>query len=164
MKVEVEIEDLETLLHATGVIKTIESSLRSYKEDPFVKPHLFYSEASNRLASAMNSARRAAAGTATPWDGELNDKEAQWLAQYSEKMTITEVTPGFRIKAKEIDTLAAKGCVKIGQGVKGAIWPGEIKADIRPTELYAVAITGRGIDKLRAYDAKQAELKSKKGD
>ena len=81
MKVEVEIEDLETIIFATSVIKTIESALQQRKQDPFVHPHLDYSKASEALTAAMNSARRAVADTKVEWDGALTDKEKELLVE-----------------------------------------------------------------------------------
>ena len=148
MKVEVDIEDLETIVFATGVIKTIEGALQSRKQDPFVQPHLEYSKAHNNLVAAMNSARRSEnTGTAIAWDGKLDDKELKMLVKFSAAPVIT-ITGEFRFKFNEIDRLLSKGCIRMGQRVEGAVWPGEPKADIRPTEDFAVAITQRGKDKL----------------
>lgn len=147
MKVEVEIEDLETIVFATAIIKTIESQLQTRKVDPFVKLHLEYSRAHDALVAAMNGARRSEAATATPWDGELDDKEIKLLKEFV-KSPVFEVTPEFRVKTKQVDSLMAKGCIRIGQLVSGAVWPGEQRPDLRPVEGFALAITPRGSDKL----------------
>lgn len=155
MKVEVEIEDLETLIFATSIIKTFESALQARKTDPFVKPHLDYTNASNNLTVAMNGARRAVSDTKTEWDGALSKDEIALLKEF-EKSKVFEVTAEFRTKTKEVDTLASKGCLRIGQLVSGAVWPGEERADIRPVPGYALAITPRGTEKLLTNASKQA--------
>lgn len=147
MKVEVEIEDLETIIFATAIIKSIESSLQQRKQDPFIKPHLDYSKASEALTQAMNYARRSEADTKIAWDGILSKNEVALLKEFVASDTF-EVTAEFRLKTKEIDQLAAKGCIRIGQLVSGAVWPGEARPDIRPVQGFALAITQRGKDKL----------------
>lgn len=148
MKVEVELDDLETLVFATSVIKAVEQALQQRKQDPFIKPHLEYTQASEALTAAMNGARRSQnPGTVVAWDGELTDKETKLLREFVAS-NVFEVTPEFRLKAKEVDSLAAKGCIRIGQLVAGAVWPGESKADIKPVAGFALAITPRGNDKL----------------
>ena len=147
MKVEVDIEDLETIIYATAIIKTIESSLKTRKQDPFVNPHLEYTKAHDQLVAAMNGARRANAPTVTTWDGELSSKELKLLQQFM-TAPVFEVSPEYKLKHDEVDSLTAKGCIRIGQLVAGAVWPGEPKADIRPVAGFALAITKRGNDKL----------------
>ena len=147
MKVEVEIEDLETIIFATAIIKSIESALQQRKQDPFIKPHLDYTAASEALTQAMNSARRSVADTKIEWDGALTKDEQALLKEFVASNTF-EVTAEFRLKTKEVDQLAAKGCIRIGQLVSGAVWPGEDRPDLRPVQGYALAITSRGKDKL----------------
>ena len=147
MKVEVELEDLETIIFATAAIKTIEGALASRKQDPFVKPHLEFTNAHNNLVAAMNSARRATAGTVTQWDGVLDKNEIKLLKEF-DTVNVFEVDGSYRALHKEVDTLMSKGCIRIGQLVAGAVWPGEPKADIKPVEGFALAITQRGRDKL----------------
>lgn len=147
MKVEVDFEDLERIIYATAIIKMIESALQSRKQDPFVQPHLNYTEAHNNLVEAMNHAKRADAGTKTEWDGALTDKEIKLLKQFKAH-GVFEVTGTFRFKNEHVDTLAAKGCIRIGTMVKGAVWPGQERPDIKATENFALAITRRGQDKL----------------
>lgn len=150
MKVEVEIEDLETIIFATAVIKNIESQLQARKTDPFVRQHLEYTTASNNLTAAMNGARRSAdtSNTITQWDGKLNKDEIKFLQKF-DQYPVFEATPDYRLKHDEVDTLAAKGCIRIGQRVAGAIWPGETKADLMPVVGFCVAITQQGRDKLK---------------
>jgi hypothetical protein len=148
MKVEVEIEDLETIVFATAVIKTVEGALQSRKQDPFVRPHLEYTKAHDALVLAMNSARRSESSgmTATAWDGDLTDNEIRLLQNF-EDIPVLVIAPEFR-KKHPVDSLTAKGCLRIGQCVEGAVWPGESKADIRPLPSFAIAITPRGREKL----------------
>lgn len=148
MKVEVEIEDLETIVFATAVIKTVEGALQSRKQDPFVRPHLEYTKAHDALVSAMNSARRSESSgmTVTAWDGDLTDNEIALLEEFEDSPSLV-INPQFR-KKHPVDDLAAKGCLRIGQCVEGAVWPGEAKADIRPLPTFAIAITLRGREKL----------------
>lgn len=147
MKVSVEIEDLETLIFATSVIKVIEGALQSRKSDPFVKPHLQYTDAVDRLTADMNHARREHADTIVQWNGALTHKEEELLKQFVASPTF-QIDGEFRLKTKEVDQLAAKGCIRIGQLVSGAVWPGEQRADIRPVAGFALTITQRGKDKL----------------
>lgn len=160
MKVEVEIEDLETVVFATAALKTIEGALQSRKEDPFVKPHLNFTPAHNNLVAAMNGARRSVtADTATLWDGELNEKEIK-LLQLFVASPVHEVDSEYRKRHTEIDSLASKGCLRIGQLVAGALWPGESKPDIRPIEGYALTMTPRGTTKLYQALGGKNETKS----
>jgi hypothetical protein len=148
MKVEVELEDLETLIFATAIIKTFEGALQQRKQDPFIKPHLDYTKAHGALTLAMNSARRSEnAGTLIAWDGELDDKEIKFLELFV-KAPVFEIDGEYRKKHSEIDSLMAKGCIRMGQCVMGAVWPGEPKADIKPIPAFALAITKRGEEKL----------------
>jgi hypothetical protein len=149
MKVEVELEDLETILFSTSAIKNIEAALQARKQDPFVKPKLEYTEAHNKLVEAMNHVRRAAAGTATNWDGKLTKDEIKFLDTLSGNGVMFEVTGRERLEQPEIDTLAAKGCVRIGQEVAGAVWSGQDRPDLKPLDSYTIIITDRGSKKLQ---------------
>lgn len=68
--VTVDLDDLETIVMTTGALKTIEGALNARKNDPFVHQYLDFSEAHDRLSSAMRNAKRADAGTLVPWDGK----------------------------------------------------------------------------------------------
>lgn len=125
MKVEVDLEDLETIVFATAVIKNIETQLASRIEDPFVKPHLDYSKAHNNLVTVLNSAKRSQADTKTPWDEKLDKKEIDLLKEFG-KVSVFEVAGDFRMGQSEVDSLAAKGCLHIGQLVAGAAADAEI--------------------------------------
>lgn len=148
MRVEVELEDLETIVFATAALKTIEAALRSRREDPFVKPHLEFGTAHNNLVAAMNGARRsAAADTATLWDGTLSKKELELLEQFI-KSPVLQIDGTFRTEHDEVDSLVSKGCLRMGQLVQGAVWPGESRPDIQAVPGFALTITQRGKEKL----------------
>lgn len=151
MKVEVEIEDLETIVFATAAIKTIETALQQRKQDPFVKPYLDFTNAHNNLVAAMNGARRAEADTATKWDGQLTKNELYLLGEFAATLTAgneIKFDGEYRLKTPEVGTLMAKGCIRVGQGVVGVVWPGDKQASIKPISYYLVDVTKRGQDKL----------------
>ena len=154
MKVEVELADLETIVFATAAIKTIEEVLNRRKTDPFVKPHLNYTHAHNSLTAAMNGAKRGKSEYRTDWNGELNDEEFKLLKQL-DTIPVDEIPPGYRLSIPSYDTLLAKGCIRMGQCVVGAVWAGEQAPDIKPVEMFAVQITQRGKDKLQEALAKK---------
>jgi hypothetical protein len=156
VKVEVELEDLETTIFAAAAIKTIEEVLNRRKTDPFVKPHLDYTQAHNNLTAVMNSAKRDKSGYRTNWNGELTDEEFKLLKLLG-TIAVDEIPPGYRLSVPSYDTLLAKGCIRMGQCVVGAVWAGEQQPDIKPTEMFAVAITQRGRDKLQEILMKKAE-------
>ena len=157
MKVEVDLGDLETIVFATAAIKSIENALQARKQDPFVKPHLAYAEAHDRLVGAMNGARRATADTKTAWDGDLTIQEVRILKKLWD-VPLSVIGAEYRQKHPEIDKLLAKGCIRMGQCVEGALWAGETRADIRPTSLFAIAITQRGKEKFEQAIAKNPDL------
>lgn len=148
--VTVDLDDLETIIFATGAIKTIEGVLASRRSDPFVQPHLDFKAAHDRLGSAMRDVRRAEAGT---------------LVNYSEPLTVEEVTALREIdfgkdvlsqdekapnkKKKEsmsvYDRLAAKGMVVMGNFVRGVVWAGASAPEIVPDPKgFAIKLTNRG--------------------
>ena len=156
MKVEVELDDLETLIFATAVIKQIENALVAHKHDPFVKPHLLYGDALNNLTAVMNQSRRTAAGTKISWDGALTYAEATFLRDVGRMFDATSeyffIDGTYRLEHSVIDQLAAKGCIKIGQSIRGVIWSGDSRPAIRPLPNFQVMVTPRGYEKLKAYD------------
>ena len=161
MKVEVEFEDLETIVFATAAIKQIETALAARKQDPFVRPHLAYTNAHNNLTAAMNSARRAQADTLVAWDGELSNDEIKLLTRLTNyDLPTVEVTGDYRRKTSEIDTLSAKGCIRIGQRVEGSVWPGEPSAELRIVPSFSLQITRRGKEKLEQALLKKVEKTS----
>lgn len=162
--VTVDLDDLTTIVFATGVIKTIEGALASRRNDPFVRPHLDFTEAHERLATAMRNASRREAGTAVNFDEPLTRNEVRKLRDIL-KVIDNVRGPGinlswFRIsgpdKAEgEYDSLAAKGCIRIGQAVTGVIFAGENKPSLVPDAErgYLVEVTDRGRAMLTAIDA-----------
>ena len=159
--VTVDLADLETLVLTTGALKTIESALAQRKNDPFVRPHLEFTEAHDRLATAMRNATRAAAGTLIAWDGELDADEIKLLrltADHEIWVSRGEKVPKEGEQVSVVDRLAAKGCVIMGHFVTGILW-----ADTKAPELkidpkgFPVKITDRGRQKLVALDVKKAE-------
>ena len=160
MKVEVNLEDLECIVFATAVIKTIEGALASRKTDPFVRPHLDYTMAHDNLVSAMNAARRTESGTAVGWDDPLTEKEIEFLKEINDKIEklsvgrsyylISDNDSNFLKKKEKADSLACKGCVRIGQSVEGIIWPGDKQPELHKGVVFVVQITQRGLDKLNS--------------
>lgn len=152
--VTVDLEDLETLVMTTGALKTIEGALAQRKQDPFVRQYLEFTAAHDRLASAMRNARRAEAGTLIQWDGDLTEEQERLLRELDRtEMGVMEVrNKGF------YDSLAAKGCVLIGQCVAGIVWPGQSQAEIKPYHAYAVKIMPRGREKLAKIDAEKVKV------
>lgn len=150
-KVTVDLVDLETIVFATAAIKTIEGALAARHNDPFVQPHLDFTEAHNRLATEMRNAKRADADTLVAWNGTLDDEEIRCLKGFDEPFLVIEPkdkAPKFGQQMSIFDQLAAKGCVEIGQVVSGVVWPGRDRPDIRTDPYYAVRMTQRGYDKL----------------
>jgi hypothetical protein len=156
MKVEVEIEDLETIIYATAIIKTIEQQLQSRKQDPFVREHLNYTAAHDALVTAMNHARRGTADTQTQWDGALTKKEIDYLTLLEKYKKDTVLPPNppnpdfdDSVAIWElVDELMAKGCVQKGQAVAGTVWPGDTQADVTASACFHVRLTKRGVEKL----------------
>lgn len=148
-KVEVDDSDLETLIFATSVLKTIEGALISRKSDPFVRPHLDYTRALDNVTTAWRNSKRTSAGTAIAWDGELDSFERDFLKSICGFECSNTITVEYRLNHPEIDRLAAKGCIQLGQCCEGAVWAGENTPDIRPIPKFAVRVTPRGIEKFK---------------
>lgn len=150
--VTVDLDDLEKLVFGSGALKTIEGALVQRKEDPFVKPHLDFTDAHNRLAGVMRQARRNPADTVVDFNESLTDDE---------KYALRQVRPGFSItpemkmpKAGEVmsvyDRLAAKGCVVMGQLLVGVLWADNPRPEVSPDPRgFAIKLTSRGVQKLR---------------
>jgi hypothetical protein len=159
-EVTVSLEDLETIVFATGVIKTIEGALASHKRDPFVQPHLDFTATHDRLASAMRNATRAQAGTLVVWDEPLTEVEARALryvaAACDERkpgLGVFVISPEDKAALGEAmgvyDKLEAKGCLRMGQFIEGVMWAGAAAPAIKPDPKgYAAQLTPRGRDKL----------------
>lgn len=166
--VNVDLADLETIVFATGAIKAIESALANRLVDPFVRPHLDYTAAHDRLATAMRNAARAAAGTLVAFDEPLTKTEVKALRYILDATDPGRKKPGvadlFVISGMDkaglgedmsiYDRLAAKGCVQIGQFITGVVWSGapspEVRAD--PERGFAAKITDRGRALLTAFE------------
>jgi hypothetical protein len=154
--VTVDLADLETLVFTTGALKTIEGALQARKSDPFVQPHLNFTEAHNRLAAAMRDATRGMADTVVPWDGELDKDEIEHLSALladEDESLFTTITPTWRRANPAIDRLMCKGMIEIGQVVKGVVWAGSDRPEIKPDQGFALRTTKRGRDKLRKLAA-----------
>jgi hypothetical protein len=150
--VTVDVDDLEKLVFATGVIKTIEGALAAFKNDLFVAPYLPITDAHNRLATEVRNSKRVAAGTAIGWDDPLTLEEASLLDQIKlvcEEKDYATFTPEARLKNKAVDSLMCKGCAVLGQPLKGIKWADSERPQlIASSEFFAVKITPRGIAKL----------------
>lgn len=146
--VTVDLADLEKLVFVTAAIKTIEGALDLRKKDPFVVAHLDFTDAHNRLAAAMRDVQRGGAGTLVDYNEPLSKEELKALRL---------VVPGFMISSRDKkpkkgedmviwDRLNAKGCVEIGQVVKGVIFAGstQVEAVVADHEWYALRLTARG--------------------
>ena len=151
--VTIDLEDLETLVMTTGALKMIEGALAQRKTDPFVRQHLDFTAAHDRCASVMRNARRAEAGTLVPWDGALDEVEEQLLRDLDH----TEMGErGIGLHKVDYDSLAAKGCVVIGQQVGGVKWADDNQPHLRIIpSLFHVKITQRGREKLANIDARR---------
>ena len=161
--VTVDLADLETLVITTGALKIVEGALQARKADPFVRQHLEFTEAHDRLASAMRNAMRASADTLVPFDEPLDDAEIKLLRDIDRSkgsLTPKEKAPEKDAAMSVADRLAAKGCVVMGNFVTGIVWAGaKAVSDIRPDNKgFAVKITDRGRQKLAEIDAKKAEV------
>ena len=159
--VTVDLADLETLVITTDAMKIVEGALQARKANPFVRQHLEFTEAHDRLASAMRNAMRASADTLVPFDEALDDNEIKLLRQINDNkgsLTPEEKAPEKDAAMSVADRLAAKGCVVMGNFVTGIVWAGaKAVSDIRPDNKgFAVKITDRGRQKLAEIDAKKA--------
>ena len=158
--VTVDLADLETLVITTGALKTIEGVMASRRNDPFVREHLDFTAAHDRLAAAMRNAKRGDAGTLVGWDDPLNKEEINALQYVA--AAVTEKKTGLLLfviapedkgepgrKMSVYDQLAAKGYIEIGQFVQGVVWPAASKPDIvADPKGYAARLTARGRQKL----------------
>ena len=156
-KVTVDHDDLETIIFATAAIKTIEGALAARKSDPFVRPHLDYTAAHDRLASAMRNAKRAEnQDTLVKFDDPLTGEEMTALTgvheattgKYASRFMVLSTKAG--IGGKVIyDQLAAKGCVEMGTLVHGVVWSGASNPELEPEAAYGIRLTARGREKLK---------------
>lgn len=145
--VTVDLADLERLVMTTGALKAIEQAMHQRRNDPFVRDHLNFTEAHERLATAMRNAQRSKSrgDTVVDFDGPLDDDETKTLKVVVEWPADYLVTGALSV----YDRLAAKGMCIIGQLCEGAVFAGEPGPHIRPvTRGFAVKATDRGRAKL----------------
>jgi len=77
----------------------------------------------------MRNAHRVEAGTLVAWDGELTEVEERCL-RCVDNVEMGQLKLYSIWQKTEYDSLAAKGCVVIGQAVDGVLWAGEKEADM----------------------------------
>lgn len=151
-QVAVDLDDLETLVLTSGALKSIEGALAQRKTDPFVRPHLEFTEAHDRLATAMRNAKRSDGGTLIGFDEPLSKDERKVLQEIidGDRNTLTQKEKGAAGEAMSaFDRLAAKGCVVMGQLLVGVLWAGASAPELRPDPTgYAIKATPRGLEKL----------------
>lgn len=153
--VAVDLEDLETLVFTTGALKTIEGALVTRKADPFVKPHLDFTAAHDRLATAMRNARRSQnKDVVVQFDEPLTREECKILTDVDTlggvvHITVKDQLPKQGESMSIYDALTAKGCLLMGGLVKGVLWAGASAPELTvdPTG-YAIKLTARGREKL----------------
>lgn len=157
-RVEVNVADLEAIIQAAGIIKTIEGALASRRTDPFVKPYLDFTDAHNRLTAAWRDAQRAEADTLVKYDAPLTREEVnalQYVAAGAPQgapggatyFTISPEDKGEPGREMSVyDQLSAKGLIRIGQWCVGVVWPGASQvSDVKPDPKgYAAQLTERG--------------------
>jgi hypothetical protein len=167
--VTVDLADLERLVMTTGAIKAIEQAMHQRRNDPFVREHLNFTEAHDRLATAMRNAQRSKSSnnTLVEFDGPLEDDEVKallrlmaadrqrWFHQISTKEKLGSYLKDNKLSV--FDRLSAKGMCIIGQLCEGAVFTGE-GPQIRPTLGFAVKVTDRGRAKVAEIEAIQEEL------
>lgn len=159
--VTVELADLEKLIFGAAAIKPIEAALAQRQRDPFVREHLDFAEAHDRLATAMRNATRATAGTAVKFDEPLTKSELRNLRYIHEATDPDKGSSKWFVISKsdratgEYESLAAKGHIQIGQFVTGIVWAGAPAADIKadPERGFGAKMTARGRAVLATIDA-----------
>jgi len=161
-KVTVDLEDLERIVFAASAVKAIEGSLAAWRRDPFVQPHLDFTDAQKRLESAMRNATRGQLGTLVNFDAPLTKEEINAL-QYvmgacdakNPGLALFVISPEDKgepgRQMSVYDQLAAKGCIEVGQFVQGVVWAGADRPQIvADPKGYAARPTRRGLEKLQA--------------
>jgi len=159
-KVTVDHDDLETIIFATAAIKAIEGALAARKTDPFVRPHLDYTAAHDRLATAMRNAKRAEnQDTLVKFDDPLTGEEMAALTEVHEATTGKYASRFMVLSRKKkapednqamsvYDQLSAKGCVQMGVLVHGVIWAGAASPELESEAAFGIKLTDRGREKL----------------
>jgi len=158
----VDLNDLETLVMTTGALKTVEQALNARRSDPFVRAHLDFTDAHNRLATQMRDARRS----------ERNDT----VIQFDEPLTLDESkymyglyisSCGYYVYHDEqfveqrpvINSLQAKGMVCRGRYMNGVLWDGEAHPQLKEDHKgFAVRLTYRGRQKALVGLSKSRKL------
>ena len=171
--ITVNLEDLETLIFAAGVVRSIEAAMDTRKRDPFVPSRYKIAEATNRLASEARSARRYKETYATAWDGPLTAEEEKWLddacknydpADREGRMIVVEANElygggGMTFRQGPIHDLANKGMVAIGTAAFAVIWLGADQPEFWPDPFkFYVRPTPRGLSKWRELKSAQPSL------
>jgi hypothetical protein len=166
--VTVDLADLERLVMTTGAIKAIEQAMHQRRNDPFVREHLNFTEAHDRLATAMRNAQRSKSSnnTLVEFDGSLEDDEVKVLLRLKDAdrqgwfyKIGTKEKLGSYLKDNKLsvfDRLSAKGMCIIGQLCEGAVFAGEPGPQIRPTLGFAVKVTDRGRAKVAEIEAAES--------
>jgi hypothetical protein len=167
--VTVDLADLERVVMTTGALKTIEQAMHQRRNDPFVREHLNFTEAHDRLAMAMRNGQRARTRSdrGVDFDGPLDDDEAKtlrlvaadrqgWFHEISLKEKLGSYLKNNKLSV--FDRLAAKGMCIIGQLCEGAVFAGEPGPQIRPvTRGFAVKVTDRGRTKVAEIEAAESK-------
>lgn len=160
MQVTVDLDDLEAIVFGTGVIKNIEGSLASFKNDPFTRTKVPLTEAHDRLASAMRNARRAGADTLVKWDEPLTKEEQIALAavaaackEAGDVKVLSGKQKGGSGVMSDWDRIAAKGMIEMGQFITGILWAGQQSPAITAKPEFAARLTSRGKNMLEQIRA-----------
>lgn len=157
-KVEVDSEDLEALIYASAVIKTIEGQLASFRRDPFMKDAgEKFLPAQKRLESAWRNAKRAAAPenmliniNDPPTDQDKLLLLGLWRRkdQYGFVRVARHVGQASMMGQKSsMDSLTAKGLIDLGDAIYGGRFTGdEHPVMLIDIEHYMVRFTRKGGD------------------
>jgi hypothetical protein len=153
--VMVDLDDLETLVMTTGALKTVEQALNARKSDPFVRAHLDFTDAHDRLASQMRNARRSQnKDTVIEFDGKLTEAELGYLTQLEESLAgyFLYHDEKYSNSRLNITSLQAKGMVHRGRYLNGVLWEGENHPQLKEdTKGFAVKLTQRGKEAVWKY-------------
>lgn len=144
----VDLDDLETLVMTTGALKTVEQALNARRSDPFVRAHLDFTDAHDRLATSMRNAKRSDnKDTVVQFDAPLTDGELSYLVSLECSPTGYFIyhDEGFLCDRPMINTLQAKGMLCRGKYMNGVWWDGETHPRLTQDQKgFAVRLTDRG--------------------
>lgn len=144
--VTVDLSDLETLIFTTGALKTVEEALNKRKGDPFVRAHLDFTDAHNRLVERYREASRSR-DNYMGYNNPLTKEEIQ----YMNELDLSK--PGYFIYHDEsfmqprsyIMSLLTKGMVRRGRYLNGVLWDGDTHPQLKEDDKgFAVRLTTRG--------------------